>query len=97
MQSIIICFVSVFMLLCSVEGSLHECGEFNQHGVLSQAAKLDTESILIDNVLGDFFNAVNNNDTRRMEEFYNIMEDITAEKTEKSFNSDKLLKFVVKF
>lgn len=92
--------MSVFMLLCSVEGSLHECGEFNQHGVLSQAAKLDTESILIDNVLGDFFNAVNNNDTRRMEEFYNIMEQKklkNAEKTEKSFNSDKLLKFVVKF
>lgn len=85
------------MLLCSVKGSLHECGEFNQRGVLSRAAKMDTESMLIQNVLGDFFNAVNNNDTRRMDEFYNIVEDIITEKTEKSSSSDKLLKFVVRF
>lgn len=94
MQSAKIRSVCLFLFLYSVEGN-HECGEFNQRGLLSRAAKTNSESILIQNFLGDFFNAFNSNDTRRMNEVYDFVENLTRDNTEKSFSSDKLLKFVV--
>lgn len=96
MQISIVC---LFLFLCGFQGilSLHECGEFNQRGVLSGVTKTDPESMLLENVLGDFFNALNSNDTQRMSQIYNFMENLTKGKEERSFSSNNLLKFVVRF
>lgn len=92
MQSLKVFSVCAFIFLCNVEGSLHECGEFNQHGVLSSVEKAYLESIV-----EDFINVYSRNDTRLVNKMYNFMEMFMKNDTKKPLNMDKILKFVVRF
>ena len=89
----------LFLFLCGFASGLNECGEFNPRGVRSQAAKSEFESMLYQNELAEFFNAIESNDTGRMSEVFSFVEDLMKETTatKKSVDPHKLLKLVVRF
>lgn len=99
MQSKKVSWMCLFLFLCGFASGLNECGEFNPSDVRSQAAKSEFESMLYQSTLAEFFNAIESNDTGRINEVFsfveNLMKDTTSDK--KSVDTYKLLKFVVRF
>lgn len=99
MQSKEVSWVCLFLFLCGVASGLNECGEFNSRSVRSQASNSEFESMLYHSKLAEFFNAVENNDTGRLNEIFSFVEDLVKETTatKNSIFPNALLKFVVRF
>lgn len=89
MQKIGIGFVLLFLFVCSVGGTLHECGEFNKQNVV------DSRGPPHQSASGDYFHAFENIDNEILNEVYKLLENLTNVETENLLSSGEPIKYVV--